>query len=118
MRASTRHGLQAARNLSIEKISRIDMEPIRQIMLAQELDVQPWFEPVCSKLAHQSTPLSLEDARMVGLDITVKTFHLREQDLRYISCRQALPRTTVENDSQIQYVVKGSNRDTTSSQRK
>jgi hypothetical protein len=102
LRASTRLGLQAARELSIDELDRFEIEPTKQIVLAQDLDIQSWIKPACDELSRRSTPLSLEEARMVGLDTAVEVFHLREQNRRCISCLQQLPFKAAENDIQIQ----------------
>jgi hypothetical protein len=102
LRASTRLGLQAVREFSIDELDRFQIEPTKQILLAQDLDVQSWIKPACEELSRRSTSLSLEEARMVGLDTAVEVFHLREQNRTCISCLQQLPFKVAEYDTRIQ----------------
>jgi hypothetical protein len=76
------------------------MEPTTQIALAQELDVQSWVEPACERLARRAGPLSVEEARVVGLDVAVEVFRRREEEQGCAACRRGPSPPVVAEDEQ------------------
>jgi hypothetical protein len=78
------------------------MEPIEQIVLAQDLDVHSWIRPACDKLSRRNTSLSLEEARTIGLDTAVEVFHLREHNLHCMLRHQSLTFAVAEDDAEAQ----------------
>jgi hypothetical protein len=101
LRASTRLELADARTLSIDKLTELDVEPTMQAVLAQELDVQSWVEPACERLARRAVPLSVEEARVVGLDVAVEVFRRREEERGCAACRRGPSPPVVAEDEQM-----------------
>jgi hypothetical protein len=79
LRASTKLGLQSARDLSIEKLAQCEIEPTLKISLAQELDVDEWVAPACGLLARRPTTLTMEEANRIGLATVVRIMRLRDE---------------------------------------
>jgi len=79
LRLATMWIFKEIRALAIDKLSKLTMDPIEQILLAKEYNVPQWLRSGYDTVARRSDILSLVEAEKLGYLTTIRLFQLREQ---------------------------------------
>lgn len=99
LRLSTRWQLAAIRELAIEKMTVMPMDPTTKIVLSQEFSVTQWFKPACEQLVARPAILTMSEAHKIGLEAAVQVFHMRE--LTRSCSRSAIPSSPNNCEGQL-----------------
>jgi hypothetical protein len=67
------------RQLAIEHMSLLTIEPVTRIELARVFHIPHWFLPALDEYSRQKDPITILDVYRLGLDTILKVIPLREQ---------------------------------------
>ncbi|KIJ51396.1 hypothetical protein M422DRAFT_158628 [Sphaerobolus stellatus SS14] len=73
------------RTLAISSLSKFDIEPVQKVAIALQCDVPEWLHSSYMALCDRAAPLTLEEARRLGVDVVAQLAYAREvyRDNRY-----------------------------------
>jgi hypothetical protein len=92
-----------ARDLAIQQLNdRADIGSVERILLARQYDVATWLRMGYTDLARREEGISLEDAKKIGWETTVRLYQTREAAIKSYS--QSYPnRGHFANQSRFQH---------------
>lgn len=67
------------RQFAIEKLSNLNMTTVDKIIFAKEYKVSRWLKEAYQALAQRKKTISIDEARRLGLETTVRMFHVRDE---------------------------------------
>ena len=70
---------EAIRELAIDKLEKIPMDPAQKYLIALETRVEQWVVPSLTSLATRKEPLSMADVDRLGLDCVLRLARIREE---------------------------------------
>jgi len=83
------------RALAIDRLTKEEMGPIEQVLLAKQYSVPQWLRTGCDALAVRSEMLSVEEAGQLSYPTAILVFQVREQVREQV---RACP-TTIGSDA-------------------
>ncbi|KAG8963762.1 hypothetical protein FRC03_002587 [Tulasnella sp. 419] len=75
------------RDLAIEAIEKLDFGPMDMIMLSRKCNVQQWLTSAYVALCTRAEPITLDEARVLGLDFAFQLIAIRETTRYLTRCR-------------------------------
>jgi hypothetical protein len=72
-------GFEDVRRVAIKYLSGLKMDAVEKAYLAQKYEVKEWYEDAFFDVVDREEPLSLEEARKLGIDLMAKLAIAREQ---------------------------------------
>lgn len=70
--------MDALFELAVAEVLLNPTDPIRMICYVFKYSIQDWLDPAYQILASYKDPLSEDEAEEIGVQATVKVFHMRE----------------------------------------
>ena len=72
-------GFDDVRKFAIANLSKQNIEIVEKAYLAQKYEVKEWYEDAFFDLANRKEPLTVKEARKLGVDLVAKLAIAREQ---------------------------------------
>lgn len=82
---SNRFFFEDIRDRAFQALNTAHMDPVERILLARKFDVDAWTVPALCDLCQREDFISEEDARGLGISMTVKLAKIRESVRRELS---------------------------------
>lgn len=85
LQLSTRWLFDDIRSLAIRELAKNDIEPVQKVAIALQNDVPEWLHPSYMALCERPNPLTVEEARKLGVEVVAQLACAREifRDNRY-----------------------------------
>jgi hypothetical protein len=78
LKLSTMWGFDDIRDLAIQCMSLLSIDPIERAALANEYSIDQWLLPALNELAQREEPISIEEARRLGWERALQIAAVRE----------------------------------------
>ncbi|KAI6017446.1 hypothetical protein EDC04DRAFT_2608067 [Pisolithus marmoratus] len=79
LKLSTRWSFEKLRQASIDGLMESGIGAIDRVVLSQQYHVTNWLLPALNELARRPEPITLEEAKRMGIDIALKLASVRER---------------------------------------
>ena len=86
LKLSTMWDFFKVRELAIEALSRIEMNPITKILVAKQYMVQTLLFDGYNELANGTGPISVAEAERLGWETAIHIFNIRQMSTRSRCC--------------------------------
>ena len=85
LQLATRWLFDDIRSLAIRELANFEIEPVQKVVIALQNDVPEWLHPSYMALCERHNPLSVEEARRLGVEVVAQLARAREiyRDHRY-----------------------------------
>lgn len=85
LQLATRWLFDDIRTLAINELAKFDIEPVQKVVIATQCDIPDWLHTSYMALCDRQNPLTVEEARRLGVDVVAKLAAAREvyRDHRY-----------------------------------
>jgi len=85
LQLATRWLFDDIRSLAIRELANFDIEPVQKVAIALQTDIPEWLHPSYVALCERHNPLSVEEARRLGVEVVAQLARAREifRDNRY-----------------------------------
>jgi hypothetical protein len=86
LQLATRWLFDDIRNLAIRELANFDdIEPVQKVAIALQNDIPEWLHPSYMALCERPNPLTVEEARKLGVEVVAQLARAREifRDNRY-----------------------------------
>lgn len=71
------------RDLAFRELDKLDVPHVERVLLTTQYDARAeWLEKALENLAGRPEPLSLDEGKLLGVELTVRVAALREQQIR------------------------------------
>jgi len=78
LKLSTMWSFEDLRDLAIQAMTDLPIDPIERAALADEFNVEEWLLPALNELAQREEPISVEEARRLGWERALQIAAVRE----------------------------------------
>ncbi|KAI6017442.1 hypothetical protein EDC04DRAFT_2902623 [Pisolithus marmoratus] len=79
LKLSTKWGFEKLRQASIEALVESGIGALDRVVLSQQYHIKNWLLPALNELAKRPEPITLEEAKRMGIDIALKLASVRER---------------------------------------
>ncbi|KAI6004922.1 hypothetical protein EDD15DRAFT_1025469 [Pisolithus albus] len=79
LKLSTAWNFESLRQASIDALMESGIGAVDRVVLSQQYHIKGWLLPALNELARRQEPISLEEAKRMGIDITVQLASVRER---------------------------------------
>ncbi|KAI5993885.1 hypothetical protein EDD15DRAFT_2366965 [Pisolithus albus] len=79
LKLSTAWNFESLRQASIDALMESGIGAADRVVLSQQFHIKNWLLPALNELARRQEPISLEEAKRMGIDITVQLASVRER---------------------------------------
>lgn len=85
LQLATRWLFDDIRSLAIRELANFEVEPVQKVAIALQNDIPEWLHPCYMALCERHNPLSVEEARRLGVEVVAQLARAREvfRDQRY-----------------------------------
>ncbi|KAG8963763.1 hypothetical protein FRC03_002588 [Tulasnella sp. 419] len=98
LRLATKWGCPELRDYAMRSIERLKLKPVEMIVLSRHCKVDKWLRPACLELCIRSEPLTVEEGKLLGIELAMKLVQIREKYLPWTRCSRCGSRSYTCNE--------------------